>query len=124
MSNIEELSSSNKSDEKHNNITNPPDPTFLVTRFLGWLIKRGGIQELSLCKKKWENEGLDIEKIIKDLSPQYLRKYRSRGKKVVRLENKPWATQWMRHYSREIPHHRHEKKLEKIVSVTENKTKV
>lgn len=118
MSNVVEVSSSN------NNITNPPDPTFLVARFLGWLIKRGGIQELSFCKKKWENEGLDIEKIIKDLSPQYLCIYRSRGKKVVKLENKPWATQWMTHYSCEIPHHRHEKELEKIVSVTENETKV
>lgn len=103
----------------------PPDPSYPVARFLSWLIKRGAIIELSKCKRKWEPEGLDIETVIKKLSPNCLRLYRSRGgDKIVKLENQAWASQWISYYDLEVPHHRHKKKLEKIFSVTESKTKV
>ncbi len=105
------------------NVPTPPDPTFSVTRFISWLSKRGGLRPLSECKRKWDGEGLDIESIIKEFNPQ-LKLYRSRGEKVVKLENKVWASQWMSYYDLEVPHHRHRKRLEKIVSVTETKTKV
>ena len=114
-----ELSSSNQND-----ILIPPDPSYSVARFLSWLLKRGGIKDLTACKKKWEREGLDIENVIKEFSPNYLRLYISRGEKIVRLENKAWASQWISHYDLEVPHHRHKKRLEKIFSVTENRTKV
>ncbi len=107
------------------NVPAPPDPTFLVTRFLSWLLKRGAVVNLIDCKRKWESEGVDIEDIIKKLSPRYLRLYRSRGgEKVVKLENQAWASQWMSYYDLEVPHHRQKKKLDKIVSVTESKRKV
>jgi len=67
---------------------------------------------LSECNKKWELEGLNIESIIKELGPQYLGIYRYRGEKVVKLENKVWADQWMSYYDLEVPHHRHKKRME------------
>lgn len=79
---------------------------------------------MTACKKKWEREGLDIENVIKEFSPNYLRLYISRGEKIVRLENKAWASQWISHYDLEVPHHRHKKRLGKLFSVTENRTKV
>lgn len=100
-----------------------PDPTYEVTKFLAWLKKRGAVRKLNECKNKWENEGLDIENIIKLLSP-CLCKYRYKSDVVVKLENKVWADQWMSHYDLEVPHHRHKKALEKIISDTEKKTKV
>jgi hypothetical protein len=107
------------------NVPAPPDPKFLVTRFLSWLIKRGSVENLDKCKRKWEPEGLDIEDIIKKFSPQWLRLYRSRGgEKVVKLEDQVWASKWMSYYDLEWPHHRQKKQLEKIVSVTEIKRKV
>lgn len=102
----------------------PPDPTYPVTEFIQWLKKRGMVKSLKLCKKKWESEGLDIEKILKDLNP-LLGLYRSKGgEKVVKLEDRVWADKWMIHYKLEVPHHRHAKSMEKMISVTENKTKV
>ena len=122
MSKNVELSSSNEVDKNH--IPNPPDPSYPVARFLSWLLKRGGYRNLNDCKNKWGREGLDIEHIIKDFSPNYIRLYVSRGEKIVKLENKPWASQWISYYDLEVPHHRHKKSLEKIFSVTENRTKV
>jgi hypothetical protein len=111
--------------KNQSNTPAPPDPTFSVTRFLSWLLKRGAVVDLNECKRKWGSEGLDIEDIIKKLSPKYLRLYRSRGgEKVVKLENQAWASQWMSYYDLEVPHHRQKKRLEKIFSVTESKTKV
>ncbi len=101
----------------------PPDPTFQVTEFLQWLKKRGAMRKLSECVEKWEIEGLNIETIIKTLQP-YLCIYRYKGEKVVKLENKPWADQWMSYYNLEVPHHRHMKGIEKMISVTEKKTKI
>ncbi len=101
----------------------PPDPSYKVTEFLSWLKKRGAIRKLNECKKKWENEGLNIESITKELNP-FICIYTYKGEKVVSLENKVWADQWMSHHNLEVPHHRHNKRLEKIFSVTENKTKV
>lgn len=101
----------------------PPDPTYEATEFLSWLKKRGAMRKLNECKKKWESEGLNIESIIKALSP-CLCVYIYKSEKVVRLENKVWADQWMSHYNLEVPHHRHQKRLEKIISETESKTKV
>lgn len=101
----------------------PPDPTFKVTEFLQWLKKRGAIRKLSDCVEKWEIEGLNIESVIKTLQP-YLCIYRYKGEKVVKLENKPWADQWMSHYNLEVPHHRHMKEMEKMISVTEKERKV
>jgi len=100
-----------------------PDPTYEVTKFLSWLKKRGAVRKLNECKKKWENEGLNIESIIKLLSP-YLCKYTYKSEAVVNLEDKVWADQWMSHYNLEVPHHRHKKAIEKIISDTEKKTKV
>lgn len=101
----------------------PPDPTFQVTEFLSWLKKRGAIRKLNECKIKWESEGLDIERIIRELNP-HICIYRYKSEKVVKLENKPWADQWMMHYNLEVPHHGQTKEMEKIFSVTETKTKV
>ncbi len=100
-----------------------PDPTYEVTMFLSWLKKRGAVRKLNECKKKWENEGLNIEIIIKLLNP-YLCKYTYKSEVVVKLEDKVWADQWMSHYCLEVPHHRQKKALEKIISDTEKKTKV
>ena len=124
MSDNTKLSSRSAVDKNRTVVPNPPDPTYPVARFLSWLIKRGSIRRLSECKKKWEAEGLDIESVVKGLSPQYIGIYRSKGEKVVKLENQAWASQWISHYDLEVPHHRHKKPLEKIFSVTENKTKV
>ncbi|MBU4373727.1 MAG: D-lyxose/D-mannose family sugar isomerase [Euryarchaeota archaeon] len=101
----------------------PPNPTFHVTEFIQWLKKRGAIRKLKECKKKWESEGLNIESIVEELKP-YLCIARFRGEKVVKLENKPWADQLMSRHNLEVPHHSHWKKLEKIISDTETKTKV
>jgi len=106
------------------NPPDPPDPTYPVAKFLSWLIKRGSIRRLSECKKKWGAEGLDIESIVKELSPQYIGTYRYKGEKIVKLEDQVWASQWISYYDLEVPHHRHKKRLEKIFSVTESKTKV
>lgn len=100
----------NKLDQKQTNNLILPDPSYRVAEFLSWLKKRGGYVYLDECKKKWEREGLEIERIVKDLNP-HLGLYRSRGKKVVVLENKPWATQWVLYYNLDLPHHRHKIKI-------------
>lgn len=101
----------------------PPNPTFHVTEFIQWLKKRSGVRTLKECKKKWESEGLNIETIVKDLNP-YMCVYRRKGEKVVKLENMPWADQCMSNHNLEVPHHSQWKRLEKIISDTERKTKV
>lgn len=110
-------------DKNQTNTPIPSDPTFKVTEFLQWLKKRGAIRRLSECVKKWEVEGLNIESVIKTLQP-CICIYRYNGEKVVKLENKPWADQWMSYYNLEVPHHRHMKKIEKMISDTEKQTKV
>jgi len=100
----------NKVNEKHTNNLIPPDPSYPIAKFLSWLKKRGGYIYLEECEKKWGREGLEIERIVKDLNP-HLGLYRSRGEKVVVLENKPWATQWLIHYDLDVPHHRHKIKI-------------
>ena len=124
MSDNRKLSSRSAVDKNQTVVPNPPDPTYPVAKFLSWLMKRGSIMGLSECKKKCEAEGLDIKSIIKEFSPQYLRLYRSRGEKIVKLESWVWASQWTSYYDLKVPHHRHKESLEKIFSVTENKTKV
>lgn len=81
------------------------------------------MRKFNECKKKWESQGLNIESIIKAFNP-YLCMYIYKSEKVVRLENKVWADQWMSHHNLEVPHHRHRKRLEKIFSESESKTKV
>lgn len=81
------------------------------------------MRKLNDCKIKCDSLGLNIESVIKTLHP-YLCIYRYKGEKVVRLENTVWACQWMSYYNLEIPHHRHWKTLEKMISDTEKKTKV
>lgn len=103
--------------------TLPPNPTFHVTEFIQWLKKRGAVRRLKECKKKWESEGLNIETIVEELNP-YLCVYRYKGEKVIKLENKPWADQLMSRCNLEVPHHSQWKKLEKMISDTERKTKV
>ncbi len=100
-----------------------PDPTYEVTKFLSWLRKLGGMRSFNQCKKKCESLGLDIDSVIRTLNP-HLCAYRYKGEKVVRLENTVWACQWAIYYNLEIPHHRHWKRLEKIISDTERKKKV
>lgn len=124
MSDNTKLSSRSAVDKNQTVVPNPPDPTYPVARFLSWLIKRGSIRRLSECKKKWDDEGLDIERVVKELGPRYIGIYRHKGEKIVKLENQAWASQWISHYDLEVPHHRHKKRLEKIFSVTENETKV
>lgn len=105
-------------------IITPPDPGYEAIRFLSWLKKRGGVKKLSLCIRKWQGEGLDINNIIRTLGNSFIRIYIKRGEKVVVLINSVWANQWMRHYHTEIPHHRHSLPLERIISITEKKRKV
>jgi len=70
MPNIKEVSQNFGVPVKSQSISpTAPDPTYEVTKFLAWLKKRGAVRKLNECKNKWENEGLDIEKIIKLLSP-------------------------------------------------------
>ncbi|MCK4734334.1 MAG: hypothetical protein KAT65_17905 [Methanophagales archaeon] len=92
----------------------PPQPTYDVVRFLSWLKKRGAIHDLKKCVKKWEREGINIEKSIKNLGVSFIKIYRrSGGEKVVFLENKVWADQWMVYYDLEIPHHKQMQKTQK-----------
>jgi hypothetical protein len=102
----------NQNDISQNETSNliPPDPSYQVAEFLQYLKKRGGFVYLKECKTKWEREGLDVENIVKALRP-HIGLYRARGKIVVVLENKPWATQWLQHYDLEVPHHRHQIKI-------------
>ena len=124
MSDSMKLSSRGTVDKTRAVVPNPPDPTYPVAKFLSWLIKRGSIRRLSECKKKWEDEGLDIERVVRELCPQYICIYRYKGEKIVKLENQAWASRWISHYDLEVPHHRHKMRLEKLFSVTENETKV
>lgn len=107
-----DLTPANHNDISQNEteILSPPDPTYEVAEFLQYLQKRGGLVYLKKCKKKWAREGLDIEGIVKELSP-HIRIYAFRGEPVVYLENKPWATQWLQHYDLMVPHHRHRIKI-------------
>lgn len=58
-----------------------PDPGCEAIRFLSWLKKRGTTMNLSLCIRKWEREGLDIEDIIRTLGNAVIQIYLNRGQK-------------------------------------------
>ena len=92
----------------------PPEPSYDIVRFLGWLKKRGVIRDLKECEKKWEHEGINIERSIKKLGINFIRIYRrSGGEKVVVLENKVWADQWRSYYDLEVPHHKQMQRTQK-----------
>ncbi|HEC57738.1 MAG TPA: hypothetical protein ENI32_07715 [Candidatus Syntrophoarchaeum butanivorans] len=89
----------------------PPDPGYEGSRFLAWLSKHGGIQNLKSCKSKCEQLGLNIDTILREWGTERIRINLSRGEKVVVLVDKVWAGQWTRYYDTFIPHHRHWKRI-------------
>jgi len=90
-----------------------PKTTELEARFLAWLKKRGGVQDLEMCQRKWSPMGLDVESSIKNKGTSVIRIGMLRGEKVVVLLDKSWAAQWVSYYEVDIPHHRQMQSLQK-----------
>jgi hypothetical protein len=87
-------------------VTREPDPELRLIPLIGWLKKRGGMREVSQCNVKWKKEGIKIEDEVKKIGTDLICIYRTRGgKKVVVLEDKAWADQWLVYYDAEVPHH-------------------
>ncbi len=72
-----------------NNTLSPPEPSKDIARFLGWLMKLGGVQDLKRCEKKWERKRLNVEESIKNFDISFIRIQTLRGEKVVVLVD--WA---------------------------------
>ena len=91
-----------------------PDPTYEGARFLAWLSKRGYIQDFKNCERECEKCDINIKTIVRVWGPERIKIYRGRGgEKVVRLEDRTWASQWTRFYDTAFPHHKHMKRIEK-----------
>lgn len=78
--------------------------------------------KLSQCNKKWKKEGINIEDEIRRIGTDLIRVYRTRGgEKVVKLEDLPWADQWLVYYDAEVPHHGESVKTKRKFLETERK---
>ncbi|HDR73597.1 MAG TPA: hypothetical protein ENN85_06770 [Methanoculleus sp.] len=89
-----------------------PDPGFEGAAFLGWLKKRSGMRDVSHCEVKCKENGFTAKEFINRVGEDYVRLgRRPGGGKVIKLEKKVWADQWMSYYDLEVPHHRHWKRL-------------
>lgn len=92
-----------------------PNPGKKLTRLLAWLKKRGGIKELSKCKKKASQIGIsNLENEIKTIpNTKIMLGIIPKGdrNKGIYIKDKGWADGWAKYYDLEIPHHRHHKKL-------------
>ncbi len=98
------MRSPSESDER----TLDPNPGLKVAQFIAWLKKRGYIQNYLKCETKCKYLGLDLEKdIIDDLGKEIIVVYKSRGERVVVLENRTWAHDIARYHGVDIPHHKH-----------------
>jgi hypothetical protein len=103
-------------------VTRGPDPGQKIICLIGWLKKRGGVRKVSQCNEKLKQEGINIEDEIERIGTDFIRIYRtSGGEKVVRLENMPWADQWLLHYGMEVPHHSQFEKTKSKFLETERK---
>ena len=101
-------------------VTRGPDPGQRLIPLLGWLKKRGAVREISQCNLKWKE--IVIEDEVKRLGSDLICIYRTRGgKKVVVLEDKPWADEWLVHYDAEVPHHGQPEKTKRKFLETERK---
>lgn len=98
------VSNIHQSPPKRELVTTEPNPGRRLIPLLGWLKKRGAVRYISQCNLKWKE--IDIEDEVKRLGTDLICIYRMRGgKKVIRLENTPWADQWLAYYNAEVPHH-------------------
>lgn len=85
-----------------------PDPGLRVAEFIAWLKKRGYIWSYRKCERKCIHLGLDLEKdVVEELGPEIIRKYRSRGGILLKIENRTWAHDIVQYHGVDIPHHRH-----------------
>ena len=96
-----------------NNTLSPPEPSKDIARFLGWLMKLGGVQDLKRCEKKWERKRLNVEESIKNFDISFIRIQTLRGEKVVVLVDWAWADQWVTYYGFKLPHHRQMQRAQK-----------
>jgi len=103
-------------------ITTEPNPGQKLIPFIGWLKKRGCVRKVSQCNIKWKKEGIKIEEEIKRIGTEFICIYRARnGEKVVVLEDKVWADQWLIYYDAEVPHHGQPEKTKRKFFETERK---
>ncbi len=85
-----------------------PDPGMENVRYLAWLKKRGAVVSIQKCKTKWKGGEKEVAGFVKQIGLPYIsiQVDGRNGEKVVRLNDKVWADNWMIWYDEEIPHHR------------------
>jgi hypothetical protein len=85
-----------------------PDPGVYGSRFIAWLLRQGGLAPLSRAKRKWTEEGLDVEMFVAAMGKEQIeRLYDPRsGEDVFHLCNIAWAVAWMHRYGDALPQKR------------------
>jgi len=91
-----------------------PDPKEEGAIFLGWLKKRGAIRNVKDCERRCQESTFHAKTFVREIGSEYIGLYSiGREGKVIKLEDKVWADNWMIYYGVEVPHHRHTMKLKK-----------
>jgi len=82
-----------------------PDPGPEGALFLSWLKRNGSAKHLTTCEHKLRHLGLGVESVTRAWGREKVTIARSRGDRVLWLQDVEWADRWAERYDVEVPHH-------------------